>query len=119
MSLSILKRDGAFSSWGALEPTTEYYGIYMTYMRWIRDGWSVLPTTSSDSSIAAYTLVRGDSSRVLLINFTGTDQEVKVDHHSKKAVRIQAEVFGNDQYKWIGTSEKAYSSPGMGLLGVV
>ena len=117
MSLSILKRDGAFSSWGALEPTTEYYGIYMTYMRWIRDGWSVLPTTSSDSSIAAYTLVRGDSSRVLLINFTGTDQEVKVDHHSKKSVRIQAEVFGNDQYKWIGTSEKAYSSPGMGPSG--
>ena len=85
-------------------------------MRWIRDGWSNCRRLLL-TRLLLLILLFVEILAVLLINFTGTDQEVKVDHHSKKSVRIQAEVFGNDQYKWIGTSEKAYSSPGMGPSG--
>lgn len=117
MSLSALLREGAWGSWGALEPTAEYFGVYLAFQRWIRDGWSFVPSTVSDSSIAAYALVRGDSSRILLINFSESDQEVSVQSNQSSSVRVQADFFGEKQFKWIGSSEKAFSYPGMGPSG--
>lgn len=117
MSLTALSREGSWNSWGGLEPTAEYFGIYTVFQRYIRDGWFVLPTTISDSSVSAYALGNGDSSRVLLINYTESVKEVAVGRESGTSVRVQAEVFGKEQFNWHGTGLDAFAAPALGPSG--
>lgn len=129
ISMTALLKEGSWNYWKSLEPTAEYYGIYMTYMDFLENGYAVLPVESSTSDIAAYAIGKGDSARVMIVNLSETPQVVQVDRASVSAaggatevgkgdlVRTQVEIFGEDQFKWVGTSQKAYPYPKMGPSG--
>jgi len=118
MSLSLLAREGSWNNWGPLEPTAEYFGVYMAFSRFAKDAWSVYPTVVSDPSVAAYAIGEKDSSRVLLVNFTEESKEVQLHRKKAKKSRIQVDVFSEDQYRWVGRTAKAYPNPAMGPMGM-
>ncbi|WP_407457569.1 glycoside hydrolase family 44 protein [Fibrobacter sp.] len=129
ISMTALVKEGSWNYWKSLEPTAEYYGIYMTYMDFLENGYAVLPVESSTSDVAAYAIGKGDSARVMIVNLSETPQVVQIDRASVSAagdatevgkgdlVRTQVEIFGEDQFKWVGTSQKAYPYPKMGPSG--
>ena len=127
ISMTALAKEGSWNYWKSLEPTAEYYGIYMTYMDFLENGYAVLPVESSTSDVAAYAIGKGDSARVMIVNLSETPQVVQVDRASVKGnskevgkgdlVRTQVEIFGEDQFKWVGTSQNAYPYPKMGPSG--
>ncbi|WP_298769487.1 glycoside hydrolase family 44 protein [uncultured Fibrobacter sp.] len=129
ISMTALVKEGSWNYWKSLEPTAEYYGIYMTYMDFLENGYAVLPVKSTSADIEAYAIGKGDSARVMIVNLSETPQVVQIDRASVSAaggatevgkgdlVRTQVEIFGEDQFKWVGTSQKAYPYPKMGPSG--
>ena len=127
ISMSALVKDGSWNHWKSLEPTAEYYGIYMTFKSFLEDGFAVLPVSSTTPDVEAYAIGKGDSVRVMLVNLSGTPQVVQIDRESVAAgatevgkgdlVRTQVDVFGADQFKWVGTSQDAFPYPKMGPSG--
>jgi len=129
ISMTALVKEGSWNYWKSLEPTAEYYGIYMTYMDFLENGYAVLPVKSTSADIEAYAIGKGDSARVMIVNLSETPQVVQIDRASVFAaggatevgkgdlVRTQVEIFGEDQFKWVGTSQKAYPYPKMGPSG--
>ena len=127
ISMTALLKEGSWNYWKSLEPTAEYYGIYMTYMDFLENGYAVLPVKSTSADIEAYAIGKGDSARVMIVNLSETPQVVQIDRASVKGdskevgkgdlVRTQVEIFGEDQFKWVGTSQNAYPYPKMGPSG--
>ncbi len=129
ISMTALLKEGSWNYWKSLEPTAEYYGIYMTYMDFLENGYAVLPVKSTSADIEAYAIGKGDSARVMIVNLSETPQVVQIDRASVSAagganevgkgdlVRTQVEIFGEDQFKWVGTSQNAYPYPKMGPSG--
>ncbi len=127
ISMTALVKEGSWNHWKSLEPTAEYYGIYMTYMDFLENGYAVLPVKSTSADIEAYAIGKGDSARVMIVNLSDVPQVVQIDRASVKGdskevgkgdlVRTQVEIFGEDQFKWVGTSQNAYPYPKMGPSG--
>ena len=129
ISMTALLKEGSWNYWKSLEPTAEYYGIYMTYMDFLENGYAVLPVKSTSADIEAYAIGKDDSARVMIVNLSETPQVVQIDRASVSAaggatevgkgdlVRTQVEIFGEGQFKWVGTSQNAYPYPKMGPSG--
>ena len=129
ISMTALLKEGSWNYWKSLEPTAEYYGLYMTFKRFLEDGFSVLPAKSTSPDVEAYAIGKGDSTRVLLVNLSEVPQVVQIDRESVTAagnaaevgkgdlVRTQVDVFGEDQFKWVGTWQNSYPYPKMGPSG--
>ncbi len=117
ISLTTLKREGSWDMWGVMTPTAEYFGIYLAFNHWVREGFFVLPVKTSDTTLAAYALGKGDSSNILLLNLSGEGKEIQVSRASGAKGMVQATFFGEAQYHWQGTDTKAFANPGMGPSG--
>ena len=133
ISMTALLKEGSWNHWKSLEPTAEYYGIYMTFMQFLENGFAVLPVESTNPDVVAYAIGKGDSARVMLVNLSDVKQVVQIDRASVMAgadsasaspivgkgdlVRTQVEIFGEEQFKWIGTAQNAYPYPKMGPSG--
>ena len=127
ISMTALVKEGSWNYWKSLEPTAEYYGLYMTFKQFLENGYAVLPVESTSPDIAAYAIGKGDSARVMLVNLSGIKQLVQIDRASVVAgsaevgkgdlVRTQVDIFGENQFKWVGTSQNAYPYPKMGPSG--
>lgn len=127
ISMTALLKEGSWNKWKSLEPTAEYYGVYMTFKQFLEEGFAVVPATSTNSNVVAYALAKkgaagaGDSARVLLANLSDVAQVVQIDRASvgskKENSRIEVDVFGEDQFKWIGDGKNAYPYPKMGPSG--
>ena len=136
ISMTALLKEGSWNHWKSLEPTAEYYGVYMTFMQFLEDGFAVLPVESTNPDVVAYAIGKGDSARVMLMNLSDIKQVVQIDRASVVAsqasvaadsaasavgkgdlVRTQVEIFGEDQFKWVGTTQNAYPYPKMGPSG--
>lgn len=126
ISLTALLKEGSWNKWGSLEPTAEYFGVYMVFKRFLEDGFAVVPAKSSTADVVPYALCKKDSCRILLINMTDTKQVVQVNRESvgsssgeKRSdnVRTEVDVFGENQFKWIGDQKDAYPYPKMGPSG--
>ncbi len=127
ISMTALAKEGSWNYWKSLEPTAEYYGIYMTYMDFLENGYAVLPVKSTSPDVEAYAIGKGDSARVMIVNLSDAPQVVQIDRASVKGnskevgkgdlVRTQVEIFGENQFKWVGTTQKAYPYPKMGPSG--
>ena len=123
ISMTALLKEGSWNHWKSLEPTAEYFGLYMTFMDFLENGFAVLPVKSTSRDIEAYAIGKGDSARVMIVNLSDAPQVVQIDRASVKGdskgdlVRTQVEIFGEDQFKWVGTSQNAYPYPKMGPSG--
>lgn len=119
ISMTALLKEGAWNKWKSLEPTAEYYGLYMTFKNFLEDGFAVAPTTSSTPDVNAYSICKGDSCRVLLVNMTDVKQVVQINRKSGASdmVRTEVDVFGEEQFNWIGDGKNAYPYPKMGPSG--
>ena len=132
ISMTALLKEGSWNHWKSLEPTAEYYGIYMTFMQFLENGFAVLPVESTSPDVVAYAIGKGDSARVMLVNLSDVKQVVQIDRASVATgtdsatahevgkgdlVRTQVEIFGEEQFKWIGTTQSAYPYPKMGPSG--
>lgn len=129
ISMTALLKAGSWNRWKSLEPTAEYFGVYMAFKRFLEDGFAVVPTNSSSTDVEAYSVCKGDSCRVLLINLSDVNQVVQIDRASVAAsetapavgqgdlVRTEVDVFGEEQFKWIGDQKDAYPYPKMGPSG--
>ena len=118
ISMTALLKEGSWNHWKSLEPTAEYYGIYMTFMQFLEDGFAVLPVESTNPDVVAYAIGKGDSARVMLVNLSDITQLVQIDRASENyLVRTQVEIFGPEQFKWQGTGPHAYPYPKMGPSG--
>ncbi len=133
ISMSALLKDGSWNKWKSLEPTAEYYGVYMTFKQFLEDGFAVVPVESSNSEVVAYALAKkasgasqgqnaaGDSARVMLVNLSDIPQVVQIDRASVGAgadkAAIEVDVFGEEQFKWVGDQKNAYPYPKMGPSG--
>jgi len=128
ISMTALLKEGSWNYWKSLEPTAEYYGLYMTFKRFLEDGYSVLPVSSASPDVEAYAIGKGDSARVMLVNLSDVAQVVQIDRASVAAagaaevgkgdlVRTEVDVFGADQFKWVGTWQNSYPYPKMGPSG--
>ena len=127
--MTALLKEGSWNYWKSLEPTAEYYGLYMTFKRFLEDGYSVLPVKSTSPDVEAYAIGKGDSARVMLVNLSEVPQVVQIDRESVTAaggasevgkgdlVRTEVDVFGADQFKWVGTWQNSYPYPKMGPSG--
>ena len=76
----------------------------------------------------AYAIGKGDSVRVMLVNLSEVPQVVQVDRASVDAtgstevgkgdlVRTEVDIFGAEQFKWVGTRQDAFPYPKMGPSG--
>ena len=84
---------------------------------------------STSPDVEAYAIGKGDSTRVLLVNLSEVPQVVQIDRESVTAagnaaevgkgdlVRTQVDVFGEEQFKWVGTWQNSYPYPKMGPSG--
>ena len=118
ISMTALLKEGSWNHWKSLEPTAEYYGIYMTFMQFLENGFAVLPVESTSPDVVAYAIGKGDSARVMLVNLSDIKQVVQIDRASENyLVRTQVEIFGPEQFKWQGTGPHAYPYPKMGPSG--
>lgn len=120
ISLTALLKEGSWNKLASLEPTAEYFGVYMVFKRFLEDGFAVVPTTSTSENVVPYALCKKDSCRVLLINMTDSKQivEIKRTSGAKVNARVEVDVFGKDQFKWIGDQKDAYPYPKMGPSGM-
>ncbi len=131
ISMTALLKEGSWNKWKSLEPTAEYYGVYMTFKQFLEDGFAVVPVESSNAEVVAYALAKNDSkggaadaansARVLLANLSDIPQVVQIDRASVGAgadkASIEVDVFGEDQFKWVGDQKNAYPYPKMGPSG--
>ena len=132
ISMTALLKEGSWNHWKSLEPTAEYYGIYMAFMQFLENGFAVLPVESTNPDVVAYAIGKGDSARVMLVNLSDVKQVVQIDRASVATgtdsatahevgkgdlVRTQVEIFGEEQFKWVGTAQNAYPYPKMGPSG--
>ncbi|PWJ61245.1 MULTISPECIES: discoidin domain-containing protein [unclassified Fibrobacter] len=121
ISMTALLKEGSWNKWKSLEPTAEYYGVYMTFKQFLEDGFAVVPVESSNSEVVAYALAKDKSARVLLANLSDVAQVVQIDRVSVGAgadkAAIEVDVFGEEQFKWVGDQKNAYPYPKMGPSG--
>lgn len=129
ISMTALLKEGSWNYWKSLEPTAEYYGLYMTFMQFLEDGFAVLPVKSTSPDVEAYAIGKDDSARVMLVNLSEVPQVVQIDRESVIAaggatdvgkgdlVRTEVDVFGAEQFKWVGTWQNSYPYPKMGPSG--
>ena len=129
ISMTALLKEGSWNYWKSLEPTAEYYGLYMTYKQFLEDGFAVLPVSSTSPDVEAYAIGKGDSVRVMLVNLSEVPQVVQIDRASVGAngndagvgkgdlVRTEVDIFGAEQFKWVGTRQDAFPYPKMGPSG--
>ena len=121
ISMTALVKEGSWNRWASIEPTAEYYGVYMTFKRFLESGYAVVPVKSTTESVVPYAICKGNSCNVLLVNLTDTKQIVQVDRKSEKKkpnnARVEVDVFGAKQFKWIGDQRDAYPYPKMGPSG--
>ena len=47
ISMTALVKEGSWNRWASLEPTAEYYGVYMTFKRFLESGYAVVPVKST------------------------------------------------------------------------
>ena len=127
ISMTALVKEGSWNKWASLEPTAEYYGMYMAYKRFLDPGlsYAVVPVKSTTESVVPYAVCYNDEyyhrCHVLLVNLTDSKQIVQVDRKSEKKkpgnYRTEVDVFGAEQFKWIGDQKDAYPYPKMGPSG--
>lgn len=127
ISLTALLKEGSWNKLGSLELTAEYFGVYMVFKQFLEDGFSVVPVKSSTENIVPYAICKKDSCRILLINMSDAKQIVQIDRESVLAavpgdkqtdlVRTEVDIFGAEQFKWIGDQKDAYPYPKMGPSG--
>ena len=126
ISMTALVKEGSWNLWGSLEPTAEYYGVYMAFRRFLDDHlpFAVVPVKSTTESVVPYAVCYNDEyhhCHILLVNLTDTKQIVQVDRKSEKKkpgnYRTEVDVFGAEQFKWIGDQKDAYPYPKMGPSG--
>ena len=126
ISMTALVKEGSWNLWGSLEPTAEYYGVYMAFKRFLEPGlsYAVVPVNSTTESVVPYAVCYNDEyhrCHVLLVNLTDSKQIVQVDRKSEKKkpgnYRTEVDVFGAEQFKWIGDQKDAYPYPKMGPSG--
>ena len=129
ISMTALLKEGSWNYWKSLEPTAEYYGLYMTYKQFLEDGFAVLPVSSTSPDVEAYAIGKGDSVSVMLVNLSEVPQVVQIDRASVGAngndagvgkgdlVRTEVDIFGAEQFKWVGTRQDAFPYPKMGPSG--
>ncbi|SHL08151.1 discoidin domain-containing protein [Fibrobacter sp. UWEL] len=128
ISMSALLKEGSWNKWKSLEPTAEYYGLYMTFKRFLEEGFAVVPAESNNPDVVAYALASpagkngaANSARVLLANLSDVAQVVQIDRASVGAgadnASIEVDVFGEEQFKWVGDQKNAYPYPKMGPSG--
>ena len=119
VSMTALVKEGSWNKLQSLELTAEYFGVYMAFKRFLEDGYSVVPVKSSTESVTPYAICKNDSCRVMLVNMTDSKQVVQVDRTSGASdkVRTEVDVFGPDQFKWVGDQRDAYPYPKMGPSG--
>ena len=124
ISMTALVKEGSWNKWKSLEPTAEYYGLYMTFKRFLEEGFAVVPATSTNSNVVAYALAKkgaagADSARVMMVNLSDVPQVVQIDRTSgaNDKVRTEVDVFGEAQFKWVGDGKNAYPYPKMGPSG--
>ncbi|MFA6836290.1 MAG: glycoside hydrolase family 44 protein [Fibrobacteraceae bacterium] len=118
MTLNLLKRNGSWDLWDGFSPSAEYFGIYLASKWWLASGFSFASAVLSDTSVAAYPLVRGDSLKLLLVNFAGNSNKVNLELPKNLRGRV-AEVFhfSKKDYTWVGNDASAFAYPGMGPEG--
>lgn len=133
ISMTALLKEGSWNYWKSLEPTAEYYGVYMTFKRFLENGFAVVPVESTTPNVAAFAIAKkgaegsnSDSARVMLMNISDIPQVVQIDRASVSEsaevgkgdlVRTEVEIFGAEQFKWIGDQKNAYPYPKMGPSG--
>lgn len=128
ISMTSFLTEGTWNRWGSLEPTAEYFGVYMVFKRFLEEGFAVVPVKSSTEDVTAYAICKSDSCRVLLVNMTDIKQVVQIDRKSVLSstdtavgtgnlVRTEVDMFGADQFKWNGDQKDAYPYPKMGPSG--
>jgi hypothetical protein len=121
ISMTALLKEGSWNRWASLEPTAEYFGVYMAFKRFLESGYAVVPVKSTTNDIAPYAICKGSNCNILLVNLTDNKQIVQINRKSdkKKAsnTRTEVDVFGEDQFKWIGDQRNAYPYPKMGPSG--
>lgn len=119
ISMTALLKEGSWNRWKSLEPTAEYFGVYMAFKRFLEDGFAVVPVKSSSENVVPYALCKESSCRVMLVNMTDVTQVVQIERKSgaNEKVRTEVDVFGEEQFKWIGDQKDAYPYPKMGPSG--
>ena len=122
ISMTALVKEGSWNKWASLEPTAEYYGVYMAFKRFLESGYAVVPVKSTTADVVPYAICKGTNCHTLLINLTDNKQIVQIDLKSEKKkqntnARIEVDVFGAEQFKWIGDQRDAYPYPKMGPSG--
>ena len=121
ISMTALLKEGSWNRWASLEPTAEYFGVYMAFKRFLESGYAVVPAKSTTNDIAPYAICKGSNCNILLVNLTDNKQIVQINRKSDKkkanSVRTEVDVFGEDQFKWIGDQRNAYPYPKMGPSG--
>ncbi|SIN82646.1 glycoside hydrolase family 44 protein [Fibrobacter sp. UWB11] len=121
ISMTALLKEGSWNRWASLEPTAEYFGVYMAFKRFLENGYAVVPVKSTTADVVPYAICKGNNCNTLLINLTDSKQVVQINRKSDKkktnGVRTEIDVFGEDQFKWIGDQRNAYPYPKMGPSG--
>ena len=121
ISMTALLKEGSWNRWASLEPTAEYFGVYMAFKRFLESGYAVVPVKSTTNDVSSYAICKGANCNVLLVNLTDNKQVVQINRKSdkKKAsnVHTEVDVFGEEQFKWIGDQRNAFPYPKMGPSG--
>ncbi len=105
---------GQWSSWVNYHPSAQYYGLYLAFEHWTRQGYRVTPVSVPDSAIRAFALSQGDSLSVLLFNMAEQSVPVRIHREKKTQLPLQIFRFSGDNFKWNGTDASAHAVPGMG-----
>jgi hypothetical protein len=103
-----------YSSWDKSDPSSQWFGLHLAFQHWVREGLRVLPTTTADSAVRAFSLGKGDTTHVLLFNMSEHSMPVQISRKSQVSTPAQVFHFSAQNFQWIGSDDKAYAKPGMG-----
>jgi len=106
--------EGAWSSWGHIAPSSQYFGLYLAFQNWVREGLHVLPATSLDSAIRVFALGNNDTTHLLFINMSAKDLPVQATRKSGTASPSETFFFSDRNFTWNGTDQRAFAQPGIG-----
>ena len=104
---------GAWSSWGLVYPTAQFYGTWLAHREWAGKGKSPFRVAGEDPrQVRAFALGASDSLDVLLVNLSAEASTVIVARGNGKAALRTQWHFGDREYAWQGTDAQAFAMPG-------
>lgn len=104
---------GAWSSWGLVYPTAQFYGTWLAHQKWAGIGKTPLRVGDEiPQQMRAFALGAGDSLDVLLVNLTANATSVIVERKNGKAALRSQWHFGDREYAWQGSDAQAFAMPG-------